>query len=164
VFVSVTSANHVVVFLYQIKFQFMIQLAFYRSSLPLLSSCNQGMSIIFHLSVPHYFCNFIFLKTNLIKIRCLLYLFFNNFSLAITCKTVEYIDQSNNSFWCIVSFDTYRFSRLITDWAVENMNSDMTPYRISFNISVNILSSIWLGCKYFITCIPKKCWIYIYWN
>ena len=35
------------------------------------------------------------------------------------CKTVKYIDQSNNGSLHVIEFNT---SRLITDWSVPNMN------------------------------------------
>ena len=38
------------------------------------------------------------------------------------CKTLKYIDQSDNSFWCVLGFDTKDFGRLIADWLVENLN------------------------------------------
>jgi hypothetical protein len=44
----------------------------------------------------------------------------------IICKTVIYIDKSDNSSWREVGFDTYRFDRLITDWSVQNMNIKRT--------------------------------------
>lgn len=34
-------------------------------------------------------------------------------------------------------FDTYRFSMLINDWSVENMNPDMTLYKMSVDISAS---------------------------
>jgi len=34
-------------------------------------------------------------------------------------------------------FDTLRFRRLITDWSVENMNPDVTPYRVSLDVSMS---------------------------
>jgi len=44
----------------------------------------------------------------------------------IICKTVKYIDKSDNSYLCVLSFDTSRFIWLIADWSVENMNTDVT--------------------------------------
>jgi hypothetical protein len=35
-----------------------------------------------------------------------------------------YIDQSDNSSWCVLGFHSKRFSRLIADWSVKNMNPD----------------------------------------
>ena len=37
----------------------------------------------------------------------------------IVCKTVKHIDQSENSSWPVLVFNTLRFSRLIADWSVE---------------------------------------------
>ena len=48
------------------------------------------------------------------------------------CDIVQYIDQSYYCSLHVLGFDTLRFSRLITDWSVENMNPDMTPYRMLY--------------------------------
>jgi hypothetical protein len=58
-----------------------------------------------------------------------------NLNLPIICKTVKYIGQSDNSSWHELVIDTYRFSSLIPDWLVENMNPDMTPNSILLDIS-----------------------------
>jgi hypothetical protein len=42
------------------------------------------------------------------------------FDRLIICKTVKYINQSDDSSW-------HAKSRLTADWSVENMNPDMTP-------------------------------------
>ena len=55
------------------------------------------------------------------------------FNHPIFCKTVEYIDQSYNSSWCVLSL----ISRLIGDSSVENMNPNMTPNRILFGVGVS---------------------------
>jgi len=49
------------------------------------------------------------------------------FDHSIICKTIQYIDQSHNRSQNMLGFNTIRIGRLITDWLVENMNTDMTP-------------------------------------
>ena len=51
------------------------------------------------------------------------------------CKAVRYIDQSDNSSWRVLGFDTYIFNRFIADWSVENMNPNVTPYGMSLYVS-----------------------------
>ena len=50
--------------------------------------------------------------------------------------TVKYIYQADNSSWCTLCFDTKIFSRLVTDWLVENMSPRRDP--TSLDISVFI--------------------------
>ena len=58
-----------------------------------------------------------------------------NLNLPIICKTVKYIGQSDDSSWHELVIDTYRFSSLIPDWLVENMNPDITPNSILLDVS-----------------------------
>lgn len=54
-------------------------------------------------------------------------------------KAVKYSDQSENSSWHVLDFDTYRFNRPIADCSVEDINPDMTPYAIvDFSVSPEI--------------------------
>jgi hypothetical protein len=57
----------------------------------------------------------------------------------IICKTVIYIDKKDNSLWhvLVLSFDTKRLSRLVSDLSVEKMNPDMTSYRMLLDILLN---------------------------
>jgi len=57
-----------------------------------------------------------------------------NFDYPVIHNTVKYIGQSkNNSSQCVHSFNT---RRLIADWSFRNVNSEVTPYGISLNVSV----------------------------
>ena len=53
----------------------------------------------------------------------------------IICKTVIVIDQSDNSAWCVLDFDSKRFQRHIAVWFVNNMNPDVTPHRMSLDVT-----------------------------
>ena len=53
------------------------------------------------------------------------------------CKTINYIDQSSLSFQSGSGFNTSGFGRLVTDWSVEDVNFDMTPYVSSIDISIS---------------------------
>ena len=55
----------------------------------------------------------------------------------IICNTVQYIHYRTTASWHVLGFDTQIFSRLITDWSVENMNMDVTPYRMHIDVSVS---------------------------
>jgi hypothetical protein len=46
-------------------------------------------------------------------------------------SSFEDIDQSDSSSWCVLSFNTLRFGKIIADWSVENMNSGVTSYEMS---------------------------------
>ena len=52
----------------------------------------------------------------------------------IICKIN--IDQSENSSYCELDFDTERLISLIADWSVETMNPEMIPYGMSLNVGV----------------------------
>jgi hypothetical protein len=61
------------------------------------------------------------------------------FDCLVISNTVNYIDQSENSSLHVFDFDTCRFSRLIADCSVEDINPDMTPYAIvDFSVSPKI--------------------------
>ena len=55
----------------------------------------------------------------------------------IICNTVQYIHYRTTASWHVLSFDTQIFSRLIAEWSVENMNLDVTPYRMHIDVSVS---------------------------
>ena len=46
------------------------------------------------------------------------------------------IDQSENSSYCELDFDTERLISLIVDWSVETMNPEMIPYGMSLDVGV----------------------------
>ena len=81
-----------------------------------------------------YFCTFVFLGDTLTSNNILFRVMSCNLSLTldhpIICKTIKHIDQSDNSSLCVLSFYTYRLSRLITNWSVENMNLNITHTRL----------------------------------
>lgn len=56
----------------------------------------------------------------------------NHFSL----QCVKYIDHSDNNSLRALGFDTKQFSKLIADWSVQNMNTDISPYRMSLDMLV----------------------------
>ena len=56
------------------------------------------------------------------------------FGRPIICKTLKHIDHWHNRSRCVLCFKG--FSRLITDWLVENVNPDMTSNRILLDVSV----------------------------
>ena len=61
------------------------------------------------------------------------------FGCLVISNTFNYIDQSENSSWHVLDFDTYRFNRPIADCSVEDINPDMTPYAIvDFSVSPEI--------------------------
>ena len=39
-------------------------------------------------------------------------------------------------FWGLLGFDIHRFSKLIADWSVANMNPDMTACKMSSDVSI----------------------------
>jgi hypothetical protein len=53
----------------------------------------------------------------------------------IICRTVIVIDQSDNSAWCVLDFDSKRFQRHIAVWFVNNMNPDVTPHGMSLDVT-----------------------------
>ena len=55
----------------------------------------------------------------------------------IICNTVQYIHYRTTASWHVLGFGTQILSRLITDWSVENMNLDVTPYRMHIDVSVS---------------------------
>ena len=48
----------------------------------------------------------------------------------INCKTVKYINQSNNSSQLLLSVDISRFGRFVVEKLVENMTHEMTLCRM----------------------------------
>jgi len=38
----------------------------------------------------------------------------------------------------IFNFNASRFDKLVADWLVENMTLDVTPYKISLDVSINL--------------------------
>ena len=42
-----------------------------------------------------------------------------NFDVQLYGRQLYQIDQFDNSFWHVLDFDAYRFTRLIADWSVE---------------------------------------------
>jgi len=58
------------------------------------------------------------------------------FNRPIMCKTLIYIEQLDCIYWWVLSFDTLRFSRLVADWSVENVNPDV-------NVSPKKLEAQW---------------------
>jgi inhibitor of KinA sporulation pathway (predicted exonuclease) len=57
------------------------------------------------------------------------------FGIPIICKTVKYIDQSENSSCQVLGCITQDLVWLTADWPVENVNPDMAPYGMSLDIS-----------------------------
>ena len=51
----------------------------------------------------------------------------------IICKTVHYIDQLENSSWCVYLILK---TRLISDWSVENMNPDVNSNKMLLELLV----------------------------
>ena len=49
-------------------------------------------------------------------------------------KTVKNIDQLNNSSEHVLGLN---IGRLVTDWSVDNMNPDMTPYMILLDVCIS---------------------------
>jgi hypothetical protein len=65
------------------------------------------------------------------KLSCNLSFIFDH---PIICKIN--IDQSENSSYCELGFDTERLISLIADWSVETMNPDMILDGMSLDVSV----------------------------
>jgi len=42
----------------------------------------------------------------------------------------KYIDQSDNSSQCVLTFITSAFGKIIADWSIENMNPDVSSYEM----------------------------------
>jgi hypothetical protein len=51
------------------------------------------------------------------------------------CNTVKYINQSDNFSQGVLRFNISGFGRLVTDWSVENIIPDMTPYGMLLIVS-----------------------------
>jgi hypothetical protein len=49
------------------------------------------------------------------------------FDRPIICKTVKYIEETENRSLRALGFDILRFYKLIADWSLENMKDDVTP-------------------------------------
>jgi len=52
-------------------------------------------------------------------------------------KQLNHIYYSEDSSWHMLGLDNSKFSRLISDWSVENMIPDMTPYEMLLDDSVS---------------------------
>jgi hypothetical protein len=50
-------------------------------------------------------------------------------------KSAKWINQPDNS-WHELSFNAYRFSRLIGDWSAENMNPNVTPCKMLLDVRI----------------------------
>jgi hypothetical protein len=53
-------------------------------------------------------------------------------------KTISYIDKQDNSSQRVLGFNISRFGRLIVHWLIENVNPDITSYRMSLDSSVSV--------------------------
>ena len=54
-----------------------------------------------------------------------------------------YFDQSDKSSQHVLDFNTSKIGRLVADWLVENMNPDLTRYRLLLDVRMELNIQYW---------------------